>query len=178
MRVLVARRAYNAGDVICGLLFVREADPHIRPDGRPQRRGVFQCKCGNEFESAIRWIVSGNTSSCGCWAYDSRSIRFSTHRLRKHPLYRVWCSIKTRCFNVNRADYRYYGGSGITLADEFRDNFEAFFAYVTGLAHYEDREAQSLTLDRIDNTRNYERGNLRWATRKEQANNRRAYGSG
>ncbi len=91
---------------------------------------------------------------------------------RKNPIYNIWLGIKTRCYNTNRADYKYYGGRGIKLADEFAD-FTAFFEYVSKLPRYENREKEKLTLDRADNSKSYERGNLRWASRKEQSNNQR-----
>ena len=86
---------------------------------------------------------------------------------------RLWSSIKTRCTNRARADYPSYGGRGIRVSHEFSDDFLAFYGYASGLPNYENRESLRLTLDRIDNNRSYERGNLRWATRKEQSHNRR-----
>ncbi len=95
------------------------------------------------------------------------------HNLRKHPIYSVWASIKTRCYNSNNHSYSYYGGRGIKLSSEFHQ-FLVFYNYVTELPNYRNRLSHKLTLDRIDNNKDYERSNLRWSTMKEQCNNQRA----
>ena len=162
---------YKIGDLINGLEFVKNAPPLISPS-RKTRKAVFRCKCGSEFTCIIRSVISGNTKSCGCLGIKSRKKRFTTHGLRKHPIYKIWSGIKTRCYNKNRADYKYYGGLGIALSGEFQ-NFKCFFDYVTNLQNYNKRDELKLTIDRIDVLKNYEKGNLKWSTRKEQSLNQR-----
>jgi len=92
----------------------------------------------------------------------------ATHGLRGTPEYRIWSHAKSRCHNPNDAAYQNYGGRGVVMCQEWRESFEAF------LAHVGPRPSSAHSIDRYpNNDGNYEPGNVRWATKKEQERNKR-----
>lgn len=90
------------------------------------------------------------------------------HGKRKTRLYRIWANIKTRCTNENDPHYERYGGRGITVCDEWKNDFKAFYDWSMSNGYADD-----LTIDRINNNGNYEPSNCRWVTIKEQNQNER-----
>ncbi len=83
-----------------------------------------------------------------------------------HPEYRIWEKMKRRCNDPNLSAYKYYGAKGIKVCDEWMADFEAFYLHVG------PRPSASYWIDRIDNSKGYEPGNVKWSTVKEQQNNR------
>ena len=88
------------------------------------------------------------------------------HGLRKHRLYRIWSNMKNRCYNPNTRSYERYGGRGITVCDEWKNDFMSFYNWSIANGYRDD-----LTLDRSNNDGNYTPENCRWATQKQQHNN-------
>lgn len=126
------------------------------------------CDCGHKWVVMGQSLRSGATQSCGCLMRDLVSIRATKHGKCGSPVYRRWDSMIQRCYNKKFKHYSYYGGRGISVCDRWRFSFEAFFNDMG------DPPTNGHTLDRFPNNNgNYELGNCRWATRKEQQRNNR-----
>lgn len=132
---------------------------------------LCKCDCGKDTIVPSIFLSNGHTKSCGCLKQEvlKRNSR-RKHGLGGSSINRVWNDMKKRCFNQNCKAYINYGGRGITVCQEWQDSFEAFYDHVSQLPHFGEA---GYSLDRINNDGNYEPGNVRWATRKDQNNNRR-----
>ena len=131
---------------------------------------LCRCDCGNYTTVTGSELKTGGTKSCGCINKErmhGNKIRL-THGGTKTRLYGIWNSMKQRTENPKTISYEYYGGRGITVCDEWRDSFEAFRDWAQESGYRDD-----LTIDRINVDGNYDPGNCRWATRKEQMHNTR-----
>lgn len=124
------------------------------------------CNCGNKIIAKSGHLRTGDTVSCGCFQSENFSrINGTHHEAHKNttPEYAAYSRAKGRCNNRNNKYFRYYGGRGI----EFRfDSYENFLKEVGR------RPTGDYSLDRINTNGHYEAGNLRWATKDQQINNR------
>lgn len=128
---------------------------------------VYRCICGEERPVNASKVHGSQSMNCGCGRKQTLSGIFSTHKMCDHPMYATWYGMKTRCTNPNQKHWDIYGGRGIRYCERW-ESFESF------LEDMQSSWAPGLTLERVDGDGNYEPGNCKWATQKEQANNRKS----
>lgn len=123
------------------------------------------CDCGNTIAVTTSSLRTHNTRSCGCYRKEVVMASNTSHGMYGSPEHTTWRAIKGRCYEKSHVGYSRYGGRGITMSDEWKNDFQAFYHDMG------PRPSPNHSIERNDNDKGYYKENCCWATRLEQANN-------
>ena len=137
-----------------------------------KRSWLCKCDCGKIKPIREGNLLSGVSKSCGCAIVDKSRQRMLKHGMSKscgnHPLYKVWQGIKTRCYYGKSKRYKDYGGRGIKMYDDWRNDFMKFYKWAIENGYKEDLEISRINIDG-----NYEPNNCRFVTGTANQRNKR-----
>jgi len=131
------------------------------------------CDCGQKTFSRANDLRAGNTRSCGCYCRElnrelmignKRALKNRHSRRKKFKLYVTWKNMKARCSNPNVPFFKYYGGKGVSVCPEWKNDYLAFKNWASANGY-----EKGLTIDRIDNDGNYEPSNCQFITQSENS---------
>lgn len=148
------------------LTVIEKVKGKILKSGYEQQTYKCICDCGNETVVSYSALMSGNTTSCGCYFKEALIKRNTTHGKSHTKLYDVWKEMRYRCLKPSDKSYKYYGQKGIKICEEWDNDYQKFYDWAIE-SGYED----GLEIDRIDSDGDYCPENCRWFTRKQQMNN-------
>ena len=125
------------------------------------------CDCGGKTVVSCGNLKRGTTKSCGCLARENKPPVTTKHGNSRSKLYKIWVAMRQRCLNPNDANYHRYGGRGITVCDEWLNDFKAFYDWSMANGYVEGK----LDLDRTDNNKGYCPENCRFVSHRENLKN-------
>lgn len=153
-----------------GRLIVIDAGPPEPATNRVYYTSVAICDCGSVVCVRNGNLASGQTRSCGCLRKEATAQRRRIHGQAavngRTRTYAAWRNLIERCYRSTNPQFANYGGRGITVCDEWRHSYPAFYAYMGECP-------PGLEIERIDNEQGYQPGNVKWGTETEQSRNRR-----
>lgn len=163
----MGKRKEMIGQKFGKLTVLSEAAPGYRGNGSPLRRFVCRCECGSEREYTGQNLNSGQSTACGCTRPKHGHRRGNMGR--STPTYGTWRAMLHRCLNPKHSAYERYGGAGVTVCPQWSDSQSGFETFLRDMGE----RPEGATLDRIKNHLGYEPDNCRWATSKQQYENKR-----
>ena len=150
------------------LIIVEEKEPKLYKPRTYARIFLCKCDCGNMVVASYTNLKAGNVRSCGCLKKDCGKgiLSNESQNQDKLRLHMIWKSMKNRCSANSGRYYKNYKLRGISVCEEWKNDFNAFYEWAINNGYY-----PTLSIDRIDGTKGYSPDNCRWATAKMQANN-------
>lgn len=135
-------------------------------DSKGRRQWKCKCDCGTEKVVLANKLLTGRIKSCGCIRKELSKERMTRHGMYGTRLYNIWADMIQRCNNPKNISYKYYGGKGVTVCEEWKD-FPIFAKWALANGYNDN-----LSIDRKNSNGNYEPGNCRWETNFVQCNNK------